>query len=121
MLSQTDFYRDSLSMGGVLRLPCQWKIVQGCPEDNYLVVVHNLFVLIVISDFRYSVGDADASFTIQSGGKCFNYAVVLEECGIEEVSHHHGCLAWIHSHSHYCRYINTLVWSRVEDASTRWF
>ena len=35
--------------------------------------------------YRHSVGDSDVTFTIQSAGKCFKYAVALEECGVEEV------------------------------------
>ena len=39
-----------------------------------------------ITFFRHSVGNADAPFTLQSGGKCFNYSIGLDEVGREKVS-----------------------------------
>ena len=39
---------------------------------------------------RHSIGDSKDKFTMQSGGKCFSYAVVLDEYGESKVHKYVG-------------------------------
>ena len=41
--------------------------------------------LICFLTCRHSVGNADVNFTLQSGGKCFSYAIAVDKYGADLV------------------------------------
>ena len=47
-------------------------------------------VSILLIFCRHSVGDCSEKFTIQSGGKCFSYSIVVDEYGVEKVHRYVG-------------------------------